>query len=444
MGVVKDKINKIKSPFIRKLIKPVYLLVLKTYKLLLKQTEKPAIHRIQKDYKEVVKNIQYKIQQGEPVNVAFVVVSAAMWKYDALFQKMKEDDFFNVVVFACPLKDVSHREHEEELKRIYNMCQAKGYPMLNAYDSSGKLVDLKSQFLPDITFFTNPHELTYQLYSIEHFLDSLCCYAPYSIMATNKPYLQNDTFFHQVLWRNYVETEFHQQMAQKYGRIKGVNTKAAGSAILESLSFSGTLEDPWKCQGKKRLIYAPHHTFNDLEEMNFSTIIKNGRFLLKMAKKYRDEIHIAFKPHPHLKSKLYAFHEWGEEKTNAFYAEWEGLPNCQVEEGDYISLFQYSDAMIMDSISFMTEYSFTSKPALFLLHDLDSLKLFNEYGAKLVNVLYKGISHEEIEGFILNIIDDVDIQKTERTTFISSHFNTESSSFSTNVIQDIKKALTTE
>ena len=439
MGIVKRQINRINSPVIRAIIKPIYIVLLQSYKALFRLTELPKIKRLVKVHHEIV--LRHKENPPVQVNIAFIVVNASIWKYDELFKAMLQDKLFNPIIFACPLNYLDPQDQQKELDRIEFQFSEKKYPIIKAtQDKEGQWIDLKKLFNPHVVFFTNPHEVTDRAYCIGNFLDTLTCYAPYSVMSTNKPYLQNDTLFHNLLWRNYVETSFHFKMACKYSRMKGKNTRVAGSAIYESLKLNVINSNPWTnvSADQKKIIYAPHHTFSDLEETNFSTILENGLFILEMAKKYKSKLHVAFKPHPNLKTKLYEYPLWGKEKTDEFYYAWEELPNTQLEEGDYIDLFLQSDAMILDSISFMTEYAFTGKPSLFLLKDRKSKRMFNDYGKAILNQLYQAYNHAEIEVFIQNVLAGSDLMSVQRNQFIEDHFKEGSTTFSTFVVEDLK------
>ena len=58
------------------------------------------------------------------------------------------------------------------------------------------------------------------------------------------------------------------------------------------------------------------------------------------------------------------------------------MPNTQTEFGEYRDMFLTSDAMILDSVSFMQEYLFTEKPLLVLRKEKDS-ESFNTFGEEI-------------------------------------------------------------
>src|SRR5699024_801734 len=112
--------------------------------------------------------------------------------------------------------------------------------------------------------------------------------------------------------------------------------------------------------------------------LSYSTFLDYAEFILQLANDYKDEIQIAFKPHPNLRGKLNDV--WGVEKTNTYFQKWKCLSNGQVEDGGYIDLFATSDAMIHDSGSFVIEYLYTKKPVQFLISSEKVKEEFNEIG----------------------------------------------------------------
>ncbi len=134
-------------------------------------------------------------------------------------------------------------------------------------------------------------------------------------------------------------------------------------------------------------------------------------YLLYIAQKYRNKATFVFKPHPNLRNAVV---ESGSMKSYDEYEEyldkWRSLPNANViEESDYLKLFETSDAMIMDSISFVGEYLYVQKPLLFLTRKEQH---FNDLGKVLMEAHYTtdGRDYMNIDMFIQNVVingDDV-------------------------------------
>lgn len=83
----------------------------------------------------------------------------------------------------------------------------------------------------------------------------------------------------------------------------------------------------------------------------------------------------------------------------------------------YNTLFCNSDAMILDSVSFLAEYLYVHKPLLFLKR---SGQFFNNFGKELIKIHYNvdGTDFPGIERFVLDIIlNDNDVNKEDREQF---------------------------
>ena len=71
-----------------------------------------------------------------------------------------------------------------------------------------------------------------------------------------------------------------------------------------------------------------------------------------------------FRPHPMLRAGAVQQGVFKSEEEYDNYLEmWNELPNAQVIEGGmYVDIFETSDAMILDSVSFLAEYLYMHKP----------------------------------------------------------------------------------
>lgn len=244
---------------------------------------------------------------------------------------------------------------------------------------------------------------------------------PYGYYLTNLQHAQFDNILVNQMDYLFWESPITVQMSKAHARNKGINSYFAGYPKLDGILFNKTYSNPWKKQStvKKRIIWAPHHSIeDDAEHYGFSCFLILADFMLETARKYSEIIQVAFKPHPILKTKLYNHGEWGGEKTDKYYSMWEEMENGQLAEGDYKGLFLESDAMILDSISFMCEYTAIGRPALFTVRDNTISHKFNEFGEKVFKqAVYK--SGNDTKKSITNFIEKVvlsgdDVMHSER------------------------------
>ena len=292
-------------------------------------------------------------------------------------------------------------------------------------------LDLSRDLEADILFFTNPHAITKSRYYSEAFQKHLSCYVPYAhqVSRYDDYQAQYNQFFHNALWILFAPHEYDKEISTRVARNKGRNVVVSGYPALEQLRIQASEKgqsssDVWKQQAvaKKRIIYAPHHTI-DAPDLPYASFLKYAEFFAESAEKYADTIQWAFKPHPFLRQKLYLHQGWGRDRTDKYYEFWASSENTQLEEGEYLELFDESDAMIHDSGSFLAEYHYTLKPVMFLKAVEDLENFLNEFGRNALNACYQGTGTDDIEGFINMVLDDDDPMKNRRVEFVETEIS---------------------
>lgn len=386
--------------------------------------------------------IRKKLKDGEKIVVCLFVCRTSCWFFDNLYKKLEESNCFTPYVVVKPFLTMGKEAMIEYMNNTYDDLSKKGYRIIKTYnDETGEFLDIKTIINPDIVFYTKywPPQFR-QEYYINNFMDKLTFYVPYAfdIGRHNEVYtfdlLNNvDRFLY--------NTPIHKEMAEKYMPNKGKNVYIVGSPKLDVFFNSNYVPtDPWKQQEKKkkRIIWAPHHEDKTKEDMyQFDAFYYICDFMIKMAEKYKEDIQIAFKPHPMLKPKLE--YRWGKEATEEYYNKWDTLSNGQLEEGDFTDLFITSDAMILDSVSFIAEYMAVNKPALFTVSKTSRV-LFNEFGEQAYKELYHtnpDSLEKDIESFITEVvINNKDVKQERRTNFINQYLLPQNNKTATENIYD--------
>ena len=239
-----------------------------------------------------------------------------------------------------------------------------------------------------------------------------------------------------VIKSNIEKTNLDKIIEKQKLKIKSINEKEqANLATIKKLKKEGVLlkKDNQKQkqlitkqkeqiinlhQKINKIIWAPHHSILKDDTLDYSNFLNIAEDMLNIASKYKDYIQIAFKPHPHLKRKLYKMQGWGIEKTNQYYLKWNELPNTILVEGDYIDLFMTSDAMIHDCSSFSVEYLYVNKPVLYLTKN-NHLDFLCNFGEMAFNMHYKGSTVGDVEKFLKNVVlDGCDSMKMQRNMFM--------------------------
>lgn len=356
-----------------------------------------------------------KLRRKEKINVLFLLYDISKWKSESLYLLMLENPRFN------PKIEVTVRNCDNPIDKEANRYKLIDYLESRNYQYTENTEALNSEY--DIILYQEPYpETVPKIQNLFHNLDKLFISICYSSHTTNSPF---EFFYplHFFAWFDCYENNLVTLSAKKVVKSRRNNIIPTGLPLSEMFSFGPI--DPWIKQDKKkkRIIWAPHHTIGNVKEaIYYSTFLQYYDYMIKIAQKYVNDIQFVFKPHPLLRRKLESL--WGREATETYYRKWERMPNTQIEYGDYITLFQTSDALIHDSSSFIIEYLYVDKPVMFLNNSDEVIRDLNEFGAKALSVAEKPYVQDDIEAFIQRIINGEDINKNIRKKFISEYLET--------------------
>lgn len=405
------------------------------YSLKKKRAFKKRIKTVQKRHKDAL----IHLKQKESIRCVFLALFDSVWKYDNVYQLMVHHSRFDPIILVCPIVNFGRDNMLENMEASYQTFKKKGYNVIRSYNKeTEKYVDLLKDLTPDIIFYTNPYKgLIDDRYYIDNFDNILTVYVPY-FFSTNKDFhLSFNEPLHNLVWRRYLETEFHKEYAEKYSVNKGKNVVVTGAPGIDDLINSDYHpHDVWidKERKKKRIIWAPHHTITPVGVIYYSCFLKYADFMLELARKYEKSIEICFKPHPILRNRLNKI--WGKNKTDDYYNKWNLNNNTFLSEGQYMDLFLTSDAMIHDSASFIVEYLFVNKPVMRTSNGEELSTQFSSFGMSCLEQYYHADNESDIELFIQNVINGVDPLLEQRTKYINEGLIPKGSP-SQNIINDI-------
>lgn len=408
--------------------------------------EYPIIYTQPGRHKKAIEKVRNKARNNERIRVAFFATHSSVWKYDGVYQLMDQDPRFEPIVIVCPVINYGKENMLVEMEKTFKMFQNKGYRVIKTYDEmDDSYLDVKKEIEPDIVFYTNPYRgLIHNEYYITNFKDILTCYVPYAFGVSNL-YDQGlfNLLFHNILWKAFYETDLHKEMAKTYARNKGKNIVISGYPGIDNFIYgSRSGEYRWKNPDSslKRMIWAPHHTIEPEGLLSYSNFLRYHQIMLDVAEKYKDKIQIAFKPHPLLRVKLYNHKDWGINKTDEYYKRWRDGSNTQLETGQYIDLFNTSDAMIFDSGGFTAEYLCCGKPSIFLLSDIKVKEQFNDFGKLALERHYHALEESDLFRFIDSVIcEGKDYKSESRKNFYQTYLRSTDSSASQKIYNEICK-----
>ncbi len=354
------------------------------------------------------------IRRKKVIKVAFVISDLGKWKTESLFLKMKAHYRFDPFLLVLPYEKYDNGG----LIVLKRYLDNRGY----SYYSLNNELKISDVIKPDILFYQEPYSrIIYKNKRYKYNLSSLFCYVNYAFHTIDENWSINQPLLN-FCWQIYYENHLAELNASKIMTNKGKNCIVTGLPLadlfLQPLSY---YNNPWRKQDKlkKRIIWAPHHTIQNNEWICYSTFLDYCDYMINLANKYKDNIQIAFKPHPLLLTKLYKV--WGKKKTDDYYAQWVNGENTQLVLGDYVSLFMLSDALVHDCSSFTVEYHYTRKPVMYLTKDEHHADGLNDFGKMAFDLHYKGSCEEDIEAFINDVIEGRDEMKEKRKKFYNDY-----------------------
>lgn len=388
------------------------------------------------------------LRKKEVINIIFLPMNVAMWKYQGLYDLLRKDKRFCLYVFLAPATSFSYDSKCKDLQEMRSYFKEHNTPFIDYELEIGKEpVDIRNEVDPDILFYTQPYETVVDdCYQFMHFEEKLLCHIPYAISARDNNHYNNNMRFNNIAWKLYYQTIESYELARRFSYNHGQNVVVVGYPSADDYVLPAKT-DPWKNKDRtiKRIIWAPHFTITKgLGFSQVSNFLNLAEYMRLLATEYADKVTIAFKPHPRLYSELVKHPDWGEHRTKEYYDFWTNSPTTQLETGDFTDLFKGSDAMIHDSGSFTVDYLYFGKPVLYDNPDIEGAKVTaNETGKAAYDVHYKVTCNDDIRRFIDDVvIAGNDPMKEQREEYYNKYLRPPGGkSVAQNIYDDLIKSL---
>ena len=270
-----------------------------------------------------------------------------------------------------------------------------------AFDVKKKKFIELTKFDPDIVFYEQPWSLAREHSPKKVSKFALTCHCSYGSSIANITY-EFTMSFYKYLWRFFLDNHSVQKKCLENNfHVKSV--PVCGQLKIDNY-FKPLKNCPWKTKNKKRIIWAPHHSFFDDSILKYGTFDWNYEYFYEFAKKHQ-EYEFVLKPHPVIYKEIVRKGLMSLEKMNEYFSSWKELPNAQIiEGGDYFDLFRTSDILITDCCSFLWEYLPTKKPVIHLINPKSVG--YNEFGESLIKGYYPVLNVDEIEQKMKDLLVD--------------------------------------
>lgn len=394
------------------------------------------------------KAIVRRLEKKEFIDIVFLPMNVAMWKYQHIYELLKQNKRFRLYVFLSPATTFSKEARCKDLEEMRHYFNEHNVPYIDYELEKGKnIVDIRTIVDPDILFYTQPYEKVVEKeHDFLNFGNKLLCHTTYSTGTLNSNFHNYNMTFYNIAWKVYFPTIECIEFAKKNSYNHGQNAVYAGYSSVDDYILPAKT-DPWIIKDRKikRIIWAPH--FSIIKGIGFSqrsNFLNMAEFMRDLAIEYSDKVTFAFKPHPRLYSELVKHPDWGEDKTKNYFAFWENSPTTQLETGDFADLFKGSDAMIHDSDSFIIDYLYFDKPVLFDNPDIEAAKATaSETGKAAYHVHYKVTCNDDIRIFIDEVvIAGNDPMKVQREEYFNKYLRPPGGkSVAQNIYDDLIKSL---
>ena len=288
---------------------------------------------------------------------------------------------------------------------------------------------------PDITFISQPYEsCTIPMFWPENIAKySKLVYLPYFTATTLNSKIS--TSLHSFLcmnvekyaWKIACQSDVMKKYYKEIGSQRGKNVIVSGLPKWDEV-FGATKENTacpegWKnkLEGKKVFIWNTHFSM----EACASNILEKGNAFLDLFEN-RDDIALIWRPHPltELIIKMYIPEQYP--KYASLKQRIEKSANMVFDDNaSYLPAFVYSDALISDYSSIMTQYLFANKPILMLIQGSTSeyVRQFRTVdGLCDFSKFLVASTLDEQKDFIQKVIDGNDVGRKEREYLIQNYY----------------------
>lgn len=358
-----------------------------------------------------------QLRRKESISVVFPIDTFSKWKADSLLRLLLKHPRFTPVIRLVNIYEPGSKEDALNRRLIQEYAAALGVPCLSFTSYN----ELPQGYRADLVILSEAYDGAI-LFQERHrgLFKRPFCYIPYGFYSIGNEANLNSIANNFALF-NFYENESSRQLAAGLMDNGGANISITGHTMADAFLFSEERHIPaWKDCGKnlKKIIWAPHWTISEETSSWFTAgnFLEVAERMVELAERYQDELQFAFKPHPLLHKALCQHPQWGNEKTDAYYRRWAEMPNTQLEEGAYAGLFMQSDACIHDCGSFIVEYMFADKPALFLVRG-EGYQGYSPMAQAALKCYTKGQTGGDIEDFLQSVLRGDDSLSEQRRDF---------------------------
>ncbi len=315
----------------------------------------------------------------DKVSVVFLLHNvAAIDAVLPVIRRMQQDARYDVMLAA-----IDHRFPGDNAfsggAGVEQFFKAKGWPVVRlfAYPDEEAALMLRA-LLPEVVFRQSPWDRDIKaIYSTASLMFTRLAYIPYygvhicsTIERNGQVFLHEDQLLHRLAWKVFLDAGAAAAYRERNGLLARnlvICDSPKYEYIDEALDKYRQLEGLERKNGRKRVVWAPHHSCSS-QWLGFGTFRYVWRAMMDYVRLH-EEISFVFRPHPAFRQGYVSAGGLSEKEMNLFWRQWESLPNTEISnDGNAIDLFKESDALITDGVSFLVSYQLTGKPLIWTVN----------------------------------------------------------------------------
>lgn len=403
-----------------------------------------AIYRVQYAcslffIKKNKKRVQKKIENGEVLNVIFVVQYIPGWnKLEPIYSKMKENARFNPIIVCVPLDIVDHKLKGNKINDTYQFFISHGYEAIDAIHGCGDWLDLKKLY-PDYLFHSRPYNAFMpKPYTSSHIVKyALIANVLYGATLTKngldvvigENYFKNvySYFAFDIGEKKFYENRF------KHGISTGVQRCFPFGAIgMEQIMHAKV--EMRRSRFRITVLWTPRWSTDSY--IGGSNFFNYKDVIIRLAKDHTDILFI-FRPHPLMFGNFINTGEMTEKDVEEFKEYCNLGENIILDESkEYADKFWNSDFLISDVSGIVPEFFITKKPIMYC-HTNTKFE-FVDYAADMIRTCYEVRNSDDLVRYFTTLVSGNDYKKNERLACITQHFAGVQNN-SSNILEELYK-----
>ena len=358
------------------------------------------------------------------IRVTLMEARRGFWlNHASIYEAMEKDPDFEVHVLAVPKRMPAGEMDWDEYVRLLEFFDGEGIPCQRAYEmKTQRWMNPLSFGLPDVVFLPHPYDFQQNYMYGSGYWKRFCkvAFLSYGLTINSFPFI-----FHAPCYDNcsflFMDSEAHRNLFAELSPEHTEKLIVTGHPSLDAYlrPFQSLRHWPFKSpQSTRRIIWAPHFTIAaNKTEHHFSNFFTYFETFIRLAKAH-PELEIVLRPHPELFNLMVSSGLKSRKAAMDYRTRFGALPNAWIcEDADYISLFRQSDALILDSISFIGAYAPTGKPLCFL--ESAKRERLNSMGERLLHANYAAWDDRELLDFVESVVlGGDDYLKNERAAVV--------------------------